>query len=75
VQPAVTAAAAPLEDDDAAVFFYATPRYGVQGPFSRTQLRQFQPHLERLNRWTSLHVWRAGQTEAQAVLAPTLLLA
>jgi hypothetical protein len=48
------------------------PRNGIQGPFSRAQLRQFRPYLERLNRWASLRVWRAGQTEAQAVLVSKL---
>jgi hypothetical protein len=55
------------------VFYYNTPKRGVQGPCSLEQLRGWQPELVRLNRWTTLRVWREGQTEAQAVLVTSLL--
>jgi hypothetical protein len=34
---------------------------GVQGPYSLAQMELFRDHLVRLNRWTSLRVWRTGQ--------------
>jgi hypothetical protein len=55
------------------VWRYNTPKHGVQGPWSLEQLRSWQPELVRLNRWTTLRVWREGQTEAQAVLVTSLL--
>jgi hypothetical protein len=56
------------------VWHYDTPRNGVQGPFSLAQLATFREEaLQRLNRWSTLRVWRSDQTEADAVLLTTLV--
>jgi hypothetical protein len=67
------AAPPPPPAHDAAVWHYRTPRNGVQGPFSLAQLATFRAALQRLNRWSTLRVWRSGQTEADAVLLTTLV--
>ncbi len=72
--PAPAAPAVPAPDAAAAVWHYDTPRNGVQGPFSLAQLATFREEaLQRLNRWSTLRVWRSDQTEADAVLLTTLV--
>ncbi len=55
------------------VWHYRTPRHGVQGPFSLRQLVSFREHLQRLRRWATLRIWKAGQPEGGAVLLAELL--
>ena len=68
-----TQAPAPVDPQDAVVWHYRTPKHGVQGPMSLRTLGTYRAHLERLNRWGSLRVWRTGQSEADAVLVASLL--
>ncbi len=80
-QPAPAAAAAaegsllPLNNIDSttAAWHYRTPKNGVHGPFSLKHLALFREHLTKLKRWATLHVWRTGQPEADAVLLTSLL--
>jgi hypothetical protein len=80
-QPAPAAAAAaegsslPLNNIDTttAAWHYRTPKNGVHGPFSLEHLALFREHLTKLKRWATLHVWRTGQPEADAVLLTSLL--
>jgi hypothetical protein len=71
--PAPAAPLLPAPDAAAEVWHYNTPRNGVQGPFSLAQLATFRGALLRLNRWSTLRVWRISQTEADAVLLTTLV--
>ena len=63
----------PLPPPDEVAWHYNTPKNGVQGPMSLRTLSTYRAHLERLNRWSSLRVWRTGQSEADAVLVASLL--
>jgi hypothetical protein len=67
------AAAVALPPQEEQVWHYNTPRHGVQGPFSLAQLATFRDTLLRLGRWASLRVWRAGQAEAEGVLASSVV--
>jgi hypothetical protein len=72
--PLPAASLAPPELDAAAVvWFYRTPKCGVQGPMPLAQLARYRAHLTKIGQWASLRVWRTGQPEAQAVLLAALL--
>ncbi len=56
-----------------AIWFYDTPKKGVQGPFSLAQLASFREYLERAGYWATLRVWCAGQSSVDGVLLASLL--
>ena len=67
-------AAPPAASSDEAVeeWFYRA-KANTYGPFSVARLRTFKPVLVEKGKWGALKVWRAGQTEADAILIAHLL--
>ena len=65
--------AAPSVADETVDEWFYRAKATTHGPFSIVRLRKFKPVLVEKGKWGGLKVWKAGQTEADAIRIAHLL--
>ena len=65
--------AAPSVADKTVEEWFYRAKATTHGPFSIARLRTFKPVLVEKGKWGALKVWKAGQTEADAIRIAVLL--